>query len=115
MQQESTTIRRWRARAGTVLAVLLVGAGLQAPAHAKKDTRNKSGEASVQEQPAAARPSAAKTIDRIIVEAESRHKPARVRKWHETTIKGRPVYVLRMEKDGKIWEIKVDAESGKEL
>jgi uncharacterized membrane protein YkoI len=115
MQQESTAIRRWRARAGMALAALLVGAGLQAPALAKKVTRNNAGEAPLLVLRDGARTYAGKSIDRIIEAAEKRHHPARVRRVDETTIKGRRVYVLRMQKDGKVWEIKVDAETEKEL
>jgi hypothetical protein len=115
MQKQSTAIGRWRARAGTVLAALLLGIGLQAPALAKKDVRGRTGEPPLVVQLDGARTHAGTVLDRIIEAAEKRHRPARVRKWHEATINGRRVYVLRMQKDGKVWEIKVDAETGKEL
>lgn len=115
MQKQSTAIRRWRARTGTVLAALLLGAGLQAPALAKKDIRERAGEPPLVVQRDGARTHAGKTLDRIIEAAEKRHQPARVRRVEESTFKGRRVYVLRMQKDGKVWEIKVDAETEKEL
>jgi uncharacterized membrane protein YkoI len=114
MQQESTAIRRWRTRAGTVLAALLVGVGLHAPAFAKKDTRNKAGERPPQVQPELVRPHAGTSLDKIIEAAEKRHG-ARVKRSEEITEKGRRIYVLRLQKDGKVWQIKVDAETGKEL
>jgi uncharacterized membrane protein YkoI len=115
MQQESTAIRRRRARAGTVLAALLVGLGLQAPAFAKKDTRNNSGEVPRQEQRETASPRAGTSLDKIIVAVEKRYPGARVRKADPATIDGRRIYVLRLQKDEKVWNIKVDAETGKEL
>jgi hypothetical protein len=64
-----------------------------------------------------ARPYAGKSkaVDRIIAAAEKRHHPARVRRVQEATVKGRVVYVLRMQAGGKVWEIQVDAETEKEL
>jgi hypothetical protein len=115
MQQESTTIRRWRARTGTVLAALLLGVGLQSPALAKKGVRTWTNEPPLLVLLEGARPYAGKSLDRIIAAAEKRHHPARVRRVEEATQNGRRVYVLRMQKDGKIWEIKVDAETEKEL
>jgi uncharacterized membrane protein YkoI len=115
MQQESTGISRWRARVGTTLAALLVGWGMQSPALAKKDIRDKAGEPPLLVQRDGARTHAGKSLDRIIEAAEKRHRPARVRRVEESTVKGRLVYVLRMQKDGKVWEIKVDAETEKEL
>jgi uncharacterized membrane protein YkoI len=115
MQQESTAFCRWRARVGTALAVLILGLAVQAPALAKKAPRTSSGEAPLYVEQDGARAHADKTIDRIITEAEKRHHPARVRRVEEATYKGRRVYVLRLQKDGKIWEIRVDAETEKEL
>jgi uncharacterized membrane protein YkoI len=115
MQQESTAIRRWRARTGTVLAVLLAGMGLHASALAEKNARTRATEPPLYVERDGARPLAGKSLDRIIAAAEKRHHPARVRRVEEVTLNGRRVYVLRLQKDGKIWEIKVDAESEREL
>jgi hypothetical protein len=115
MQKQSTAIRRWRARTGTVLAALLLGIGLQAPALAKKDVRGRTGEPPLVVQIDGARTHADNAVHRIIAAAEKRHHPARVRRVDESTFKGRRIYVLRMQKDGKVWEIKVDAETEKEL
>jgi hypothetical protein len=119
MQQQSTAIRRWCARAGTALAALLLAVGLQSPALAGKNARSWSAEPPVLVLLQGARPYAAnsKVLDRIIAAAEKRHHPARVRRVQEATFNGRVVYVLRMQRqsDGRIWEIKVDAETGKEL
>ena len=115
MQQESAWIGRWRARTGTVLAALLLSASVHTPALARKDTRHKGMEPPLLVLLQSAQPHAAKSLDRIVAAAEKRHFPARVRRVEEATHNGRRVYVLRMQKDGKIWEIKVDAESEKEL
>jgi hypothetical protein len=119
MQQQSTVIRRWRARACTALATLLLTAGLQAPAFAGKNNRSWAAEPPVLVLVQGARPHAgnSKVLDRIIAAAEKRHHPARVRRVQETTVKGRVVYVLRMQRqtDGRVWEIKVDADTEKEL
>ena len=119
MQKQSTAIRRWRARTGTVLAALLLAVGVQAPALARKDTRSWTAEPPILVLLQGARPYAgnSKALDRIIAAAEKRHHPARVRRVEEETVKGRVVYVLRMqnEKTGKVWPIKVDAETEKEL
>jgi uncharacterized membrane protein YkoI len=77
---------RWRARAGVALVAALLAVGAWAET----------------------------SLDNIVAAAEKRHQ-ARVRKAEPTTLNGRRVYVLRLQKDGKVWEIKVDAESGKEL
>jgi uncharacterized membrane protein YkoI len=86
MQQEFIVGFPRRARAAVALAALLLGLGAQADA----------------------------SLDRIVAAVEKQHQ-ARVRRVEETTVKGRKVYALRLQKDGKVWEIKVDAETGKEL
>jgi hypothetical protein len=114
MQQESTSIRRWRARAATVLAVLLLSAAVHSPALARKGTRH-GAEPPLLVLLQTAQPYAGKALDRIVAAAEKRYYPARVRRVEEITVNGRRVYVLRLQKDGKIWEIKVDAETEREL
>ena len=55
------------------------------------------------------------SVDRIVAAAEQRHR-AQVVKVEETSVKGRRVYVLRlMSKEGRVWNIRVDAETGGEL
>jgi uncharacterized membrane protein YkoI len=84
--QQQVTFRNRRARAGVALVAALLGLGAQA------DT----------------------SLDRIVAAVEKQHQ-ARVRKAEPATHNGRRIYVLRLQKDGKVWEIKVDAETGKEL
>ena len=98
-----------------VLAALLLGAGLQSPALARKDTRTRAEQAPLYVERDGARAHADKSLDRIIAAVEKRHRPARVRRVDEAILNGRRVYVLRMEKERKIWEIKVDVETEKEL
>jgi uncharacterized membrane protein YkoI len=115
MKQVSAVIVGWRARTGTVLAALLLAAGLPSTALAKKSPHQRADQVPRYEERDAARPHAGKCSDRVIAAAEKRHHPARVRKCEESTIGGRLVYVLRMQKDGKVWNITVDAQTEREL
>jgi len=111
----ASTMHRWRARAGSALAVLLVAIGTQSPAFARKDTRNESNEPPPQVQRELARPHAGVSLDKIITATEKRYG-ASVVKVEDTVLQGRRAYVLRLHfKDGRIVHIKVDAETGREL
>jgi hypothetical protein len=60
---------------------------------------------------------AQKSTDRIVRDIERKHKAKVVKDPEEREIDGRRVLVLRLldDKKGKIWEVRVDAETGKEL
>jgi uncharacterized membrane protein YkoI len=92
--------RSWRARTGTVLPVLLIALGLLVPVGAKSHAN-------------AAQ--AASSQDRIIAIAEKRYHASVVR-IEESTLNGKRIYVLRLlSKEGKVWTVRVDAETGGEL
>jgi uncharacterized membrane protein YkoI len=116
MQQESTAMRRMRqAWAGIGLPALLIAMAWQAPAIAGRQF-DKSREAPRQERlREPPRVLAGLSEDRIISIAEKRHGAKVVRK-EVSTQNGRRVYVLRMlSKEGRVWTVKVDAETGGEL
>lgn len=54
--------------------------------------------------------------DRAIADAEKRHR-AQVLRAEDSVVDGRRVYVLRLmsKTEGRVWTVRVDAESGKEL
>ena len=56
------------------------------------------------------------SVDRIIEQVERRHE-ARVVRVDRSEVDGRPIYVLRLlsNKEGRVWVIRVDAETGKTL
>jgi uncharacterized membrane protein YkoI len=55
------------------------------------------------------------TMDQAIEMAERRHK-ARVVRAEEVASKGKRVYVLRLlSEEGRVWSLKVDAQTGGEL
>jgi hypothetical protein len=108
MRRKSTATRS--ARAGRVLPALgiasvLASAGwaLEAPAPAQ----------GIVEPP---RSTADRTVDKIIQRVEKKHS-AKVITHDEREDKGRKVLVLKLydEKKGRVWEVRVDVESGKEL
>lgn len=105
--------RGWRARAGIALPVLLVALALQAPAWAKhKKVMVPLPQQQVESPP---RSMAEVSQDRIVSAAEKRHG-AKVVKVEEGTHKGKRVYVLRLlSKEGRVWTIKVDPETGGEI
>jgi uncharacterized membrane protein YkoI len=118
MQQESTAKRRWRARAGIGLPVLLVALVLQVPAMAagKADHRQMAETPppppAMREPP---RPQSGLSEAKIIAIAEKRYN-AKVMSVKETTINDRRVYLVRLMSKGKdILNRKLDAETGEEL
>lgn len=67
---------------------------------------------SVREPP---RTAATKGADRIVREIERKYD-ARVVRQEMSEVEGRKVLVLRLlSEDGRVWRVRVDAESGKEL
>jgi uncharacterized membrane protein YkoI len=55
------------------------------------------------------------SLDRVIEQVEKRHR-ARVVRYERSESDGRRVYVLRLLSDeGRVWTVKVDAETGKEF
>jgi uncharacterized membrane protein YkoI len=116
MQQESTAMRRWRARAGIGLPALLVALVLQAPAMAAdKGEHRQMAEAPPPAMREPPRPQAVLSEARIIAIAEKRYN-AKVMSVKETTINDRRVYLVRLMSKGKdILNRKLDAETGAEL
>lgn len=98
-----------RGRAGRMLPALLVAllpAGLALALEAPPPAQG------IAEPP---RSTADRTVDKIIQKIEEKHA-AKVVKKDERTEKGRKVLVLRLLSDeGRVWQVKVDVESGKEL
>jgi hypothetical protein len=105
--------RGWRARAGIGLPVLFMALALQAPAWAKHKKVTGLPQQQVESPP---RLMAEVSRDRIVEAAEKRHG-AQVIKVEEGTHKGKRVYVLRLlsKKEGRVWTIKVDPETGGEI
>jgi len=60
---------------------------------------------------------AEKPTDRIVRDIERKYKAKVVKDPEERVVKGRRVLVLRLydDKKGRVWEVQVDAETGKEL
>jgi hypothetical protein len=118
MQQRTTTMRRrWRIRAGIGLPVLCIVLGLHGAATAGPDLRlAAASEVPRQGLVQPPRMLAELSQDRIIAIAEKRHAGAKVVRVEEGTHKGRSIYVLRLLfKEGRVRDIRVDAETGKEL
>jgi hypothetical protein len=65
----------------------------------------------------APRAAAEKSTDRIVRDVEKKHKAKVIKDPEVRQIDGRRVLVLRLydEKKGRVWEVRVDAETGKEL
>lgn len=64
-----------------------------------------------------ARPLAGDTTDRIVRDVEARHGAKLMKNPKEREIKGRKVLVLTLldDKKGRVFEVRVDVETGKEL
>lgn len=140
MQRELRAQRAWRQWTGRILPVLAVALLAAGPAHAK-DKKKKQREAEVPaqaespalyERPTVIRPEGARpppaqmmreaprpaqrvSIDRVIEQVERRYKAKVIKK--DTKQKGeQQVYELKLlSEDGRVWTVKVDAESGKEI
>ncbi len=109
--------RRWRIRAGIGLPVLCIALGMHDAAMARPDFRlEAANDAPRQGLVQPPRLLAGLSRDRIIAIAEKRHAGAKVVRVEEGTHKGRGIYVLRLLfKDGRVRDIRVDAETGREL
>lgn len=131
--------RQWTGRILPVLAVVLLAAG---PVHAKdKDKKKKQREAEVPaqveapalyERPTVIRPEGARpppaqmmreaprpaqrvSIDRVIEQVERRYK-AKVVSYKKTQKGDQLIYELRLlSEEGRVSNVKVDAETGKEI
>jgi hypothetical protein len=118
MQQGTTAMRRkWRIRAGIGLPVLCIALGLHGAAMARPNFRLEAAN-DVPKQGLVQPPRllAGLSQDRIIAIAEKRHAGAKVVRVEEGTHKGRSIYVLRLlSKEGRVWTVRVDAETGREL
>lgn len=109
--------RKWRARAGIGLPVLCIALGLHTTAMAMSDPKgDRTSQVPRQGLREPERVSAGLSKDRIIAMAEKRHVGAKVIKEEEGNLKGRRIYVLRLLfNDGRVRNIRVDAETGGEL
>jgi uncharacterized membrane protein YkoI len=117
MKQAATS--RWRQRAGRILPVLGVGLLLLQPALGLAKDKKKLrlvDPVPVQGMREPPRVMAAVSVDRIISDVERRYK-ARVVDHKESEFNGRRVHVLKLysEKNGKVWTVRVDAETGREM
>lgn len=142
MHRELQAQRAWRQWTGRILPVLAVALLAAGPVNAKdKDKKKKQREAEVPaqvespalyERPTVIRPEGARpppaqmmreaprpaqriSIDRVIEQVERRYKAKVIKK--DTKQKGeQQVYELKLlSDDGRVWTVKVDAESGKEI
>lgn len=95
-----------------LLAPLVQGQGRADPAAAPKPP-----EAPVQAIREPVRTPDQKMIDRIVREIEAKHKARVVRAPEQRLVEGRRVLVFRLldDKNSNVFEISVDAETGKEL
>jgi len=121
MQQGTKAVvsRQWRIRTGIVLPVLCIALGLQTTAVAMSETRDrddKTIQVPRQGLRESARASAGLSKDRIIDMVEKRYVGSKVLKADEGNHKGRRIYVLRLlSKEGRVKDVRVDAETGSEL
>jgi uncharacterized membrane protein YkoI len=142
MQRELHAERAWRHWTGRMLPVIAVALFALGPVHAKdKDKKKKLREAEVPaevepavqfERPAVIRPEGARpppalmmreaprpvqrvSIDRVIDQVQRRYK-AKVIERKETKKGEQLIYELKLlSDDGRVWRVRVDAESGKEI
>jgi uncharacterized membrane protein YkoI len=117
--------RGWRHWTGRILPVLAVALLALGPVHAKESDKKKQKEAALPTQILPKNPPQAETreparstkrvsIDRVIEQVEKRHK-ARVVRAEQKEKDGRAIYELKLlSDDGRVWTVKVDAETGKE-
>ncbi len=102
------------------LPVLCVALGLHVPALAMSEPRGDKGDKNIQVPRQglreSARASEGLSKDRIIAMVEKRYAGAKVLKADEGNHKGRRIYVLRLlSKEGRVKDVRVDAETGSEL
>jgi uncharacterized membrane protein YkoI len=139
MQRKRRTEQAWR-WTGSILPVLAIVLFASGPVHAKdKKKKHRDAEVSAQVEPAvqferptvirpegvrpppelmmreAPRPAQRASIDRVIEQIQRRYK-AQVIDVKETKSGERLIYVLRLlSRDGNVKNVRVDAESGKEI
>jgi uncharacterized membrane protein YkoI len=102
-----------------ILPALICAAGLLAatpaladPPSDKADQPGKSGKPDKGDKK---KESSAQALDAAVERAERKYD-ARVIRTDQATIDGRPAYLLRLlSKDGRMWTVRVDAESGAEF
>ena len=141
MQRELHAERAWRHWTGRILPVVAVALLALGPAHAKdNDKKNGQREAEVPaqaepaqfERPTVIRPEGARpppalmmreaprpaqrvSIDRVIEQVQRRYK-AKVIERKEAKKGDQLIYELKLlSDDGRVWRVRVDAESGKEI
>jgi uncharacterized membrane protein YkoI len=120
---EGATATRRRRQAGSMLPALVIGWSVALlpvqSAQAGEGWRAFRPEGppvlGVREPPRLAA-TAGVSVDRVIAEVERRYK-ARVVDHKEVEVNGRRVIVLRLysEKDGRVWTVRIDAETGREV
>lgn len=117
MKQAEASIRNWHKGAGRILLPVLAFALLAVQDAGARDNRREGRRGSppmlgIREPP---RTMAAVPIDRIIRDIEKRYK-AQVVRVDQSESNGRRIYVLRLlSEDGRVWTVKVDAETGREV
>lgn len=99
-----------------MLPVLLAVLGLHATAHALDARRGPPGGVppalGMREPPRLVQNASA---DQVIAEVERRYR-ARVVRVESAVVNGRRVYVLRLlSEDGRVWRVRVDADTGREM
>lgn len=98
-----------------VLAAVLLAPAAATPSQAATPVFDPD-EAPVQSVREPPRPLADKAVDRIVRDVEKKNPRAKVVRQEVKEEKGRKVLVLRMLSDeGKVWNVRVDVASGKEL
>jgi uncharacterized membrane protein YkoI len=117
MKQAATST--WRHWTGRLLPVLGVGLLLLQPGLAISKDKKKNrlvDPVPVQGMREPPRAMAAVSVDRIIADVERRYN-ARVVDHKQSESNGRRVHVLKLysEKNGKVWTVRVDAETGREM
>jgi hypothetical protein len=97
----------------TLLLAPLAGAG-ESPGPGRIFEREAAPVQGVREAP---RATAGRSADRIVRDVEKKYKAKVIKDPEERQVDGRRVLVLRLydEKKGRVWEVRVDAETGKEL
>jgi hypothetical protein len=107
----------WAGRILPALAVMLLALPASAQAPGGGPPVFRAGAAPVQGIREPARPLAGDVTDRIVRDVEARHGAKLMKNPKEREIKGRKVLVLTLldDKKGRVFEVRVDVETGKEL
>jgi len=118
MTRAATANRRLPRRLAAGLLVALCAVVTVAPAAQALELQRGARNGKKLEPPGreSAQPRAGLSVDRVIEQVESRYKARAVRVENKRTKDGRAYYEIRLLSDeGRVWTIKVDAESGKTL